>query len=58
MYLCRQYTDAPQVKIALLCGKKDHSTVIHGVTKISEEINKNEYISNTIDTLIKKMNPV
>lgn len=57
MYLCRKYTDAPQVKIALLCGKKDHTTVIHAEEKIKNEIDINESIKNTIDTLIKKINP-
>ena len=44
MYLCRKYTDAPQVKIALLCGKKDHTTVIHAEEKIKNEIDINESI--------------
>ena len=57
MYLCRKYTDAPQVRIALLCGKKDHTTVIHAEEKIKNEIDINESIKNTIDTLIKKINP-
>ena len=57
MYLCRKYTDAPQIKIALLCGKKDHTTVIHAEEKIKEIIDVDEYTKNTIDTIIKKINP-
>ena len=57
MYLCRKYTDAPQVRIALLCGKKDHTTVIHAEEKIKELLESNDPISNTIDTIIKKINP-
>lgn len=57
MYLCRKYTDAPQIKIALLCGKKDHTTVIHAEDKIKELIDVDEYTKNTIDTIIKKINP-
>lgn len=57
MYLCRKYTDAPQIKIALLCGKKDHTTVIHAEEKIKELIDVDEYTKNTIDTIIKKINP-
>lgn len=57
MYLCRKYTDAPQIKIALLCGKKDHTTVIHAEEKIKELIDMDEYTKNTIDTIIKKINP-
>ena len=57
MYLCRKYTDAPQIKIALLCGKKDHTTVIHAEEKIKELIDVDEYTKNTIVTIIKKINP-
>ena len=57
MYLCRKYTDAPQVRIALLCGKKDHTTVIHAEEKIKELIEKDESIFNSIETIIKKINP-
>ena len=57
MYLCRKYTDAPQIKIALLCGKKDHTTVIHAEEKIKELIDVDEYTKNTIDNIIKKINP-
>ena len=57
MYLCRKYTDAPQIKIALLCGKKDHTTVIHAEEKIKELIDVDEYTKNKIDTIIKKINP-
>ena len=57
MYLCRKYTDAPQIKIALLCGKKDHTTVIHAEEKIKELIDVDESTKNTIDTIIKKINP-
>ena len=52
MYLCRKYTDAPQIKIALLCGKKDHTTVIHAEEKIKELIDVDEYTKNTIETII------
>ena len=58
MYLCRKYTDAPQVRIALLCGKKDHTTVIHAEEKIKELIEVDNYVKNTIETLIKKINPI
>lgn len=57
MYLCRKYTDAPQVRIALLCGKKDHTTVIHAEEKIKELIEKDETVLNSIETIIKKINP-
>ena len=58
MYLCRKLTDAPQVRIALLCGKKDHTTVIHAEEKIKNELDINDSIKSTIDTLLKKINPL
>ena len=57
MYLCRKMTDAPLTKIAALIGKKDHTTVIHGSNKISEDIESDDSLKNTIDTLKKKINP-
>ena len=58
MYLCRMYTDAPQLSIAVLCGRSDHTTVIHAEEKIKNEIEKNEQLKSTIDKIIKKMNAV
>ena len=38
MYLCRTMTDTPLAGIAKILGKKDHTTVIHGIKKITEGI--------------------
>lgn len=57
MYLCDKYTDAPLKSIASLIGKNDHTTVIHGRDKIADEILRNENVRNTVDILIKKINP-
>ena len=56
MYLCRTYTDATFDQIAKLLGKKDHSTVIHGDKKISEDLKTNEELRNNINMILKKMN--
>jgi chromosomal replication initiator protein len=45
------------MSIAKLLGKKDHTTVIHGVNKITAELNSNEELSNKVDIIIKKINP-
>ncbi len=57
MYLCKTYTDYSFTSIAKLLGKKDHTTVIHGVNKISTEINTNEELHSKIDMIVKKLNP-
>lgn len=57
MYLCRKFTDDSLIKIALLCGKKDHTTVIHAEEKIKSELENNENIKNIIEKIIKKINP-
>lgn len=57
MYLCRELTDISQVNIGKILGKKDHTTVIHGVKKIEAEIENNEELRNKIDIIIKKLNP-
>ena len=57
MYLCRELTSTSQVNIGKILGKKDHTTVIHGVKKIESEIETNEELRNKIDIIIKKLNP-
>jgi len=57
MYLCRELTDTPYANIAKLLGKKDHTTIIHGVNKISAELENNEELRNKVDIIIKKINP-
>ena len=58
MYLCREMTDTPLKTIGILLGGRDHSTVSHGVEKVAEELSDNEVLSNAIDIIKKKINPV
>lgn len=55
MYLCRDLTETSLSGIGKLLGKKDHTTVIHGVNKITEEIVNNEELKNKIETIKKKL---
>ena len=58
MYLCRTLLpDISLINIAKILGKKDHTTVINGVEKITAELQRNEELKNKIDTIIKKINP-
>lgn len=58
MYLCRTMTDIPLKSIGILLGGKNHSTIKHGIDKIESDIRTNEQLSNTIDIIKKKINPV
>ena len=53
MYLCRNMTSESFPKIGIEFGGKDHSTVIHSVEKIEQEMKNNKDLSNIIDKLKK-----
>ena len=57
MYLCKNLTNQPLDTIGQLLGGRDHSTIIHGIKKITEEYKTNETLRNTVDTIKKKINP-
>ena len=57
MYLCRTLTATPLQSIAKILGKKDHTTVIHGIKKISEEMETNEDLLNKVEVIRKKILP-
>ena len=57
MYLCRKLTEESLQSIGKALGKKDHTTVIHGIDRITEEIQSNEELKNRIDIIMKKINP-
>lgn len=57
MFLCREMTSTPLKAIGGYLGKKDHTTVIHGADKISNELKTNESLNNAIDIIRKKINP-
>lgn len=57
MYLCKNMINIPLDSIGALLGGRDHSTIIHGINKISEEYETNENVRNTIETIKKKINP-
>ncbi len=58
MYLCRNLTSNSLAEIGNKIGNKDHTTVLHSINFIEEQINKNipETVTN-IDVLKKKINP-
>ena len=57
MYLCRNMLDISLSNLAKILGKKDHTTIIHGINKIEDELMVNEELKNKIDIIKKKINP-
>ena len=57
MYLCREMTETSLQNIGKILGKKDHTTIIHGVDKIKEDMENNEELRNKIEIIKKKINP-
>ena len=50
-------TDSPLDTIGSLLGGRDHSTIIHGIKKVTEEYDTNETTRTLIETIKKKINP-
>ena len=57
MYLCRKLTDTSYLNIAKLLNKKDHTTIIHGYSKIEAEISTSKDLKNKLEIIEKKLNP-
>ena len=57
MYLCRSMTDTSYQNIGRILGKKDHTTIIHGVNKITDELRTNDDLRNKVETIRKKISP-
>lgn len=57
MYLCRTMTETSLVTIGKILGKKDHTTVMHGIKKITEGMTTNEELKNKIELIKKKLSP-
>jgi chromosomal replication initiator protein len=57
MYLCRKLTDLSLADIGKLMGNRDHTTILHGIDKVDTNIKKDPTMQNTIDVLMKKINP-
>ncbi len=57
MYLCRQLTDLSLENIGKALGKKDHTTIMHGIDKINNRLKNDEELKNKVDIIKKKLNP-
>jgi len=57
MFLCRKYTDVSLQRIGQQLGNRDHTTVMHGSDKISKALETDEALKNSVNIIIKKLNP-
>lgn len=57
MFLCRQLTELSLSDIGKKLGNRDHTTVLHGIDKVTKDIEKDSLLQNTIDVLSKKISP-
>lgn len=58
MYLCRELTDVSLKDIGKRLGNRDHTTILHGINKIVDDMKKKDSnLQGTIEVLKKKLNP-
>jgi chromosomal replication initiator protein len=55
MYLSREMTDLPLIKIGEEFGGRDHTTVMHAIDKIGEEVKENHDLKNVVKSLEKQI---
>ncbi len=55
MYLSREMTDLPLIKIGEEFGGRDHTTVMHAIDKIGEEVKENHDLKNVVRSLEKQI---
>ena len=55
MYLCHDLMSMSYMSIAKTLGKKDHTTIIHGVSKITNDLKTNEELARKVDIIRKKI---
>lgn len=57
MYLCREITGTPLKTIGHILGNRDHTTIMSGIRKIENDLQKDSTLKNTVEVLNKKINP-
>ncbi|MBO6133437.1 MAG: chromosomal replication initiator protein DnaA [Lachnospiraceae bacterium] len=57
MYLCREITDAPLSEIGKVMGNRDHTTVIHGHSKVEKDLSTNKQLQSDVEDIKKKILP-
>jgi chromosomal replication initiator protein len=47
----------PYKSIGNILGKKDHTTIMHGAEKITDDMKTNQDLRNKVELIRKKLNP-
>ena len=55
MYICRTVLDEPLARIGSEFGGKDHTTVMHSVSKIANEVKKNKNLNDEIQKIVNQL---
>ena len=55
MYICRVVLGESLTKIGIEFGGKDHTTVMHSVDKITNEIKTNEELAIEIEKMVNQI---
>ncbi len=55
MFLCRKYVKSSFPELGMKFGGKDHSTVVHAVQKITQQLKKDSDLQSEINSLEKRL---
>jgi chromosomal replication initiator protein len=55
MYLARQHTEASLPTIARAFNRRDHTTVMHAVSRVTEQIDRDSSVHNQVQSLVDKL---
>lgn len=55
MFLTKKYTNIPATRIGRLLGSRDHSTVLHSISKVEERLDKDADFVQKVDDIVKKL---
>ena len=55
MFLTRRYTSLSTIDLEKVF-KRDHATILHGITSIEKKLKEDEEINKAVETIIKKLN--
>lgn len=58
MYLCSKLTTVPLKTTGILLGNRDHASISHGIQKIEKKMIDDEALTNTVNIIKKKINPI
>jgi chromosomal replication initiator protein len=55
MYFAKQFSDKPLTSIGRFFGGRDHSTVLHAISSIEQQIEYDREVRQTVDAIRRKL---